>query len=133
MKFLATALAATVAGASLVFTSPAAPAAANVFCPVTVEAVTNLAILGRADTYGVMLDFDAGDTSSVRVRVDSATAHYAVDFNDIGPIGSPPPGSRARALPPTRAWSARSPIPTPPTRRRRWIRRSSRSSRPTAV
>jgi TonB family protein len=86
MKFLASALAATFA-AAFVMTAPPAPARANVFCPVTIAAVENLAILGRQDTYGVMLDFDPGDTASVRMRVDSATARYAVDFNDIGPIG----------------------------------------------
>ena len=88
MKFLASALAATFAASALVMTAPPAPARANVFCPVTIAAVTDLAILGRQDTYGVLLDFDPGDTASVRMRVDSATTHYAVDFNDIGPIGS---------------------------------------------
>jgi len=88
MKFLASALAATFATASLVMTAPPAPARANVFCPVTIAAVADLAILGRQDTYGVLLDLDAGDTASVRMRVDSATARYAVDFDDIGPIGS---------------------------------------------
>jgi TonB family protein len=94
MKLLASALAATIATASLVLTAPPAPARANVFCPVTIAAVVNLAILGRQNTYGVMLDFDPGDTTSVRMRVDSATARYAVDFNNIGPIGNA--GTRAR-------------------------------------
>lgn len=94
MKFLASALAATIAAAALVFTVPAAPARANVFCPVTIAALTDLAVLGRADTYGVLLDFDPGDTASVRMRVDTATTRYAVDFNNIGPIGNS--GARAR-------------------------------------
>jgi TonB family protein len=101
MKFLATALAAALAAASLVLSVPAEPASANVFCPVTIATITNLAMLGRQDTYGVVLDFDPGDTTSVRLRVDSATTHYAVDFNDIGPIGQQ--GARARryfAMPP---------------------------------
>jgi TonB family protein len=94
MKFLASALAATIAAASIVLTAPPAPARANVFCPVTIAAVVNLAQLGREDTYGVLLDFDAGDTASVRMRIDSATTRYAVDFNEIGPIGNA--GVRAR-------------------------------------
>ena len=88
MKFLAAALAAGLAAATLVISAPPAPARANVFCPVTIAAVTDLAVLGRQDTYGVLLDFDPGDTTSVRMRVDSATTHYAVDFNDIQPTGN---------------------------------------------
>ena len=87
MKFLAAALAATVAGATLVLGSPPKPAAANVFCPITIAAIANLAIVGQADTYGVILDVDPSDVTSVRLRIDSATTRYAVDFNDIGPIG----------------------------------------------
>jgi TonB family protein len=94
MKYLAAALAATVAVASIVLTAQPAPARANVFCPVTIAAVTNLAILGRQDIYGVTLDFDPGDTASIRLRVDSTTSRYAVDFNDIGAIG--PGGALAR-------------------------------------
>ena len=94
MKFLASALAATIAAASIVLTAPPAPARANVFCPVTIAAVYDLAVLGRQGTYGVMLDLDPGDTASVRMRVDSVTARYAVDFDDIGPLGSG--GARAR-------------------------------------
>ncbi len=94
MKFLASALAAAIATASLVLVAPPAPARANVFCPVTIAALVNLAILGRQNTYGVLLDFDPGDTTSVRMRVDSATTRYAVDFNGIGPIGNT--GTRAR-------------------------------------
>lgn len=107
MKFLASALAATIAAASIVLTAPPAPARANVFCPVTIAAVVNLARLGRQDTYGVLLDFDPGDTASVRMRVDSNTTRYAVDFNDIGAIGDAgirvrryfvmPPGERLRS------------------------------------
>ena len=88
MKLLASALAATIVASALVMTAPPAPARANVFCPVTIAAVVNLAMLGRQDTYGVLLDFDPGDTASVRMRVDSATTRYAVDFNDIGPMSS---------------------------------------------
>jgi len=101
MKLLASALAATIASAALVMTAPPAPARANVFCPVTIAAVSDLAVLGRQGTYGVLLDIDSGDTASVRLRVDSATTRYAVDFNDIGPIGNS--GARARryfAMPP---------------------------------
>jgi TonB family protein len=94
MKFLASALAVTIATASLVLTAPPAPARANVFCPATIGAIADLAVLGRADTYGVLLDLDPGDLTSVRMRVDSATARYAVDFDDIGPLG--PNGARAR-------------------------------------
>jgi TonB family protein len=94
MKILASALAATIASAAFVLAAPPAPARANVFCPVTIAAVQDLAILGRQGTYGVLLDLDPGDTASVRMRVDSATARYAVDFDDIGPLG--PGGARAR-------------------------------------
>jgi TonB family protein len=101
MKFLASALAATIAASALVMTAPPAPARANVFCPVTIAAVTDLAVLGRQDTYGVLLDFDSGDTASVRLRVDSASTRYAVDFNDIGPIGNTgSSGRRYFVLPP---------------------------------
>lgn len=62
-------------------------AQANVFCPVTIEAVENLAVLGRANTYGMLLNFDPGLTTSVRVRIDSDTTRYAVDFNEIETIG----------------------------------------------
>jgi TonB family protein len=139
MKFLASALAATIAASALVMTAPPAPARANVFCPVTIAAVADLAVLGRQDTYGVQLDFDPGDTASVRMRVDSATTHYAVDFNDIGPIGNAgssgrryfvlPPGERAVSAwiestglnpnsrmecPITRPWAADAPTPVNP-------------------
>jgi TonB family protein len=87
MKFLAAALAAGLAAATLVISTPPAPARGNVFCPVTIAAVQNLAILGRQDTYGVLLDLDPGDVTSVRMRVDSATTRYAVDFDDLGPVG----------------------------------------------
>lgn len=80
---------------------PPAPARANAFCPVTIAAVENLAPLGRASTYGVLLDFDAGDTASVRMRVDSATTRYAVDFNDIEIIGSIPLRAKRYFLLPT--------------------------------
>lgn len=87
MKFLAAVLATTIAAAALVVTAPPAPAGANVFCPVTIGTIMDLAILGRQNTYGVMLDADPGDVTSVRLRVDSASTRYAVDFNDIGAIG----------------------------------------------
>ena len=93
MKMLATALAAALATTAIAVTAPA-PARANVFCPATIATVSDLAILGRADTYGVLLDFDPGDTTSIRLRVDSATTRYAVDFSDIGPIPEGP--ARAR-------------------------------------
>jgi len=48
-------------------------AQANVFCPVTIDAVENLAILGRGNTYGMLLRFDPGQTTTVRERIDSAT------------------------------------------------------------
>jgi TonB family protein len=93
MKLLAAALATAVAAATFVVAAPA-PARANVFCPVTIAAVTNLGVLGRQDTYGVIMDLDPGDVASVRMRVDSETGRYAVDFNDIGPIGEM--GARAQ-------------------------------------
>jgi TonB family protein len=85
MKLLAFAAVGVLCAASLI---AAPPARANVFCPATVDAVENLGQLGRGNTYGVLLNFDPGDTASVRLRVDSATTRYAVDFNDIPPIGS---------------------------------------------
>lgn len=94
MKLLASVLAAACAVSALVLSAPPAPAGANVFCPATIAAIVNLAVLGRQNTYGVMLDLDPGDTASVRMRVDSATTRYAVDFDDIGPIG--PNGAQAR-------------------------------------
>ena len=35
----------------------------------------------------VMLKELSDHLTSVRMRVDSATARYAVDFDDIGPLG----------------------------------------------
>jgi TonB family protein len=77
------------------------PAQANVFCPVTIGAVTNLAILGRESTYGVLLNIDPGDTASVRLRVDSQRTRYAVDVNDL-PIADLAPLTARRyfTLPP---------------------------------
>ena len=89
MNVLALAAALAVTAASLVVAG-AAPARANAFCPVTIAAVTNLAILGRADTWAVMLDLDPSDAASVRLRVDSTTTRYAVDINDLGPVGAFP-------------------------------------------
>jgi TonB family protein len=89
MKIFAFAASVLIGAASIVAAGPL-PAAANVFCPVTIAAVADLAQLGRMNTYGVMLDFDPGDTASVRVRVDSQTTSYAVDFNDIETIGTLP-------------------------------------------
>jgi TonB family protein len=88
MKFLVLGVAGIVAAASLAVAPP--PARANVFCPATVAAVENLGTLGRGNTYGVLLDFDPGDTTSVRLRVDSTATRYAVDFNDIETIGGVP-------------------------------------------
>jgi TonB family protein len=87
MKYLSAIIAAAVALATLAY---APPARANAFCPATIAAVENLGAVGRPGTYGVMLEFDPGDTASVRMRVDSATTRYAVDFNDIEPIGAVP-------------------------------------------
>jgi TonB family protein len=89
MKSLALAAAIALTASSFVATV-AGPARANGFCPVTIAAVTNLAILGRPDTYGVMLDLDPSDVASVRLRVDSTTTRYAVDVNDLGPVGAVP-------------------------------------------
>jgi TonB family protein len=89
MKLIALAAAAALTAASFVL-APAGPARANAFCPVTIAALTNLAILGRADTYGVMLDLDPSDAASARLRVDSTTTRYAVDVNDLGPVGGTP-------------------------------------------
>lgn len=75
---------------SAVATASPRTASANVFCPATIAAVENLAPVGRRTTYGVLLDFDPGDTASVRMRVDSETTRYAVDFNDIDTIGNLP-------------------------------------------
>lgn len=76
--------------AGTIIAVPVAPAQANVFCPVTIAAVENLGPLGRQNTFGVLLDFDAGATGSVRMRVDSQTTRYAIDFNDIETIGAIP-------------------------------------------
>jgi len=101
MKYLAAALAATISAAALVATAPPAPARANVFCPATIAALANLAVLGRQDTYGVVLDLDPGDTASVRMRVDSTTTRYAVDFNDVGQLATDAShGRRYFVLPP---------------------------------
>jgi len=87
MKLLAFGAAGVLFATSL---AAAPPARANTFCPATVDAVENLGQLGRGNTYGVLLDFDPGDTASVRLRVDSTATRYAVDFNDIGAIGATP-------------------------------------------
>ncbi|GAC1593056.1 MAG: hypothetical protein NVS3B28_22580 [Candidatus Velthaea sp.] len=65
-------------------------ASANVFCPATIGAVENLGVLGRLNTYGLLLDFDPGDTQAVRVRIDSDKTRYAIDFNDIETVGTLP-------------------------------------------
>lgn len=88
MKSLA--LAAALAVATPAFLAVPAPAEANVFCPATVVALTSLALVARPNSYGVLLEFDPGDTASVRLRVDSEQNRYAVDFNDIEPIGLAP-------------------------------------------
>lgn len=89
MKIFAFAASALIGAASIVAGGPV-PAAANVFCPVTIAAIADLAPLGRVNTYGVLLDFDPGNTASVRVRIDSQTTSYAADFNDIETIGALP-------------------------------------------
>jgi TonB family protein len=89
MKFLALAAVAALTAALFVATA-AGPARANAFCPVTIAAVVNLAIVSRPDTYGVMLDLDPSDVASARLRIDSTTTRYAVDVNDLGPVGAAP-------------------------------------------
>jgi TonB family protein len=59
------------------------PAAANVFCPVTIGAIADLAAVGRTGTYGILLEVDRGDTRSARVRIDTDRTRYALDVNDI--------------------------------------------------
>lgn len=59
------------------------PARANVFCPVTIASLTDLALVGKAGTWGVLLDADLGDTRSARVRVDTEKTRYALDITDI--------------------------------------------------
>jgi len=75
-------LAATLAAALPLAGAPR-PAAANVFCPVTIGAVADLAAVGRTGTYGILLDVDRGDTRSVRVRIDTDRTRYALDVNDV--------------------------------------------------
>ena len=89
MRMLALAVTAALASASFV-TASVAPARANAFCPVTIAAVTNLAILGKADTYGVMLDQDPSDATVVRLRIDSTTTRYALDITDLAPATTTP-------------------------------------------
>jgi len=66
------------------------PASANVFCPVTIDALENLSVLGRQNTYGLLLNFDPGDTQAVRVRIDSDKTRYAIDYADLETVGSLP-------------------------------------------
>jgi TonB family protein len=61
----------------------AAPARANVFCPVTIATLQDVSFQGRPDTYGMLLDVDRGDTHSARVRIDTDKTRYAIDVNDI--------------------------------------------------
>jgi TonB family protein len=75
--FLAAALAAVPLGGI------PAPAAANQFCPATIAALADLSVSGHPGTWGVMLDVDAGDTRSIRVRVDTNQTRYAIDVNDV--------------------------------------------------
>ena len=42
----------------------------------------------------MLLDLDPGDVASVRLRVDSATTRYAVDFDDLGRVGDIPTQAR---------------------------------------
>jgi TonB family protein len=89
MKLLAIAAAAALALPSVVLTATTT-ARANAFCPVTIAAVVNLSIVSRPNTYGVMLDVDPSDVASARLRIDSTTTRYAVDINDLGPVGPAP-------------------------------------------
>jgi len=59
----------------------AVPAQANVFCPVTIATLADVSYQGRPDTYGVLLDFDRGDTQSARLRIDTDKTRYALDVN----------------------------------------------------
>ena len=81
MKRLVCSLAALVAALPL-WAAPV-PAGANAFCPATVAALSDLAQLGRADTFGVLLDVDRGDTRSVRLRIDTDRTRYALDVNEV--------------------------------------------------
>jgi TonB family protein len=94
--------------AGTIVAAPSAPARANAFCPLTIATVQDLTILGRPSTYGVAIEVDPGDTSSVRLRIDSATTRYAVDYTDIEYAAGPaplqtkryftlPPGERVQA------------------------------------
>jgi len=60
-----------------------ATAQANVFCPATVAAVADVSSPNRPNTFGVLLDVERGDTRSVRVRIDTDVARYAVDVDDV--------------------------------------------------
>jgi len=93
MKFLASALAATIAAASIVLTARRRRPAQRLL-PGHDRRGRRSRRAGAPGHLRVLLDFDAGDTASVRMRIDSATTRYAVDFNDIGPIGNA--GVRAR-------------------------------------
>jgi TonB family protein len=85
MKRLVCTLAALVAALPL-WAAPA-PARANAFCPVTIAALSDLGQVGRADTYGVLLDVDRGDTRSARVRIDTERTRYAIDVNEVPLMG----------------------------------------------
>jgi len=74
-------------GAALPLWAAPAPARANAFCPATVAALSDLAPLGRADTFGVLLDVDRGDTRSVRLRIDTDRTRYALDVPEIPLMG----------------------------------------------
>ncbi len=69
--------------AALPLWSKPVPAAANAFCPATIAALADLGLNGHPGTWGVMLDVDAGDTRSLRVRVDTNQTRYAIDVNDV--------------------------------------------------
>lgn len=85
MKRFVCTLAALVAALPL-WAAPA-PARANAFCPVTIAALSDLGQVGRAGTYGVLLDVDRGDTRSARVRIDTERTRYAIDVNEIPLMG----------------------------------------------
>jgi TonB family protein len=74
----------TLSAALLVALPLACPSAAraNIFCPVTIASLADVSFEGRPDTWGMLLDFDRGDTRAVRVRIDTDRTRYALDVND---------------------------------------------------
>ena len=89
MRSFALTLIASLALSGVLAADPPA-ARANVFCPVTIGALQDLGPVSLPSTYGIRLDFDAGLTSSVRVRIDTEKTRYAVDFDDVYATGPDP-------------------------------------------